>query len=74
MTMIITASEVGHGVTTERYAAKNGKTVAVVVSTSTWGDGSIHDDHFTVLDMDGNRSGIFYSRDAVMKLAESKAL
>ena len=70
----LTASEVGHGVTTERYTAKNGKRVVILVSTSTWGDGSVHDDHFTVLDMEGNRSGIFYNRDAVMKLAESKVL
>lgn len=72
--MKLTACEVGHGVTTERYSDKSGKRVVVLVSTSTWGDGSIHDDHFTVLDMDGNRSGIIYSRDAAMKIAESKVL
>ena len=70
----LAAKEIGHGVTTERYTAKNGKRVVVLVSTSAWGDGSIHDDHFTVLDMDGNRSGIIYDRSAAMKIAESKVL
>jgi len=70
----LTATEVGHGATTERYTDKNGKRVVILVSTSTWGDGSIHDDHFRVLDMDGAISGIFYSRDAAMRLAESKVL
>lgn len=68
----LTAKDVGHGVTTERYTAKNGKRVVIQVSTSTWGDGSIHDNHFSVLDMDGKRSGIFYDRGAAMRLAESK--
>ena len=70
----LTAKEVGHGVTTERYTAKNGKRVVILVSTSTWGDGSEHDDHFTILDMNGNRSGIIYDRDFAMKIAESKVI
>jgi hypothetical protein len=72
--MKLTASEVGHGVTTERYTASSGKIVVILVSTSTWGDGSIHHDHFTVLDISGNRSGIIYSRDTAMKIAKSKVL
>jgi len=30
--------------------------------------------HYTVLDMEGNRSGIFYNREAAMTLAQSKVL
>jgi hypothetical protein len=70
--MKLTASEIGHGVTTERYTA-NDKIVVILVSTSTWGDGSIHDDHFTVLDT-GGRSGIIYSRETAMKIAASRVL
>lgn len=73
MTLKLVSKFVGHGVTTERYASAKSATVALIVSTSTWGDGSTHDDHFVVLDCDGNRSGIFYSREAAMKLAEAKA-
>lgn len=68
----LTAKEVGHGVTTERYIAKNGKRVVILVSTV--GGQPETECHYTVLDMDGNRSGILYSRDATMKIAESKVL
>ena len=63
--------EVGHGVTTERYTAKNGKRVVILVSTV--GGQPETECHYTVLD-NGNRSGIIYSRDAAMKIAESKVL
>ena len=56
--------------TTERYTAKNGKTVVVVVSTV--GGRPEMECHYTVLDTEGNRSGIIYSRDAAMKIAKSK--
>lgn len=56
--------------TTERYTAKNGKTVVIVVS-AVGGKPEI-ECHYTVLDAEGNRSGIIYNRDAAMKIAESK--
>lgn len=68
----LTASEVGYGVTTERYTSKSGKRVIMLVATV--GGHPETECNYTVLDMDGNRSGIFYSRDAAMKLAESKVL
>ena len=72
--MKLTAKEVGHGVTVERYAATNGNRVVVLVSTSTWADGSVHEDHYTILGADGIRSGIIYNRGAAMEIAESKVL
>ena len=70
--MKLVKKEVGHGVTTERYTAKNGKKVVVLVSTA--GGNAAVECHYTVLDMDGNRSGCIYSRDAAMQIAESKVL
>jgi len=70
--MKLTAKEVGHGVTTERYTDKNGKRVVVMVSTS--GANPLVEFHYTILDMDGNLSGCIYSRDAAMTIAESKVL
>ena len=70
--MKLTSKEVGHGVTTERYTTSAGKRVVVLVSTD--GCNPENECHYTVLDMDGNRSGIIYSRDAAMKIAESKVL
>lgn len=70
--MKLTAKEVGYGVTTERYTAKNGNRVVILVSTV--GGQPENECHYTVLDMGGNRSGTFYNRGAAMKLAESKVL
>lgn len=69
--MKLSSKEVGHGVTTERYES-NGKKVVVLVSTV--GGHPETECHYTVLDMEGNRSGCFYDRGAAMKLAESKVL
>mgnify|MGYP006345449207 CR=1 FL=1 len=69
--MKLTAKEIGHGVTTERYVA-NGKKVVIIVSTV--GGQPETECHYVVLDMDGKRSGIIYSRDAAMKIAASKVL
>ena len=68
----LTAKEIGHGVTTERYASKSGGRVVILVATV--GGQPEQECHYTVLDMDGNRSGTIYSRDAAMKIAESKVL
>ena len=70
--MKLTATEVGHGINVERYEAKNGKRVVIIVSTQ--GNDSSAECHYTVLDSEGLRSGIIYDRDFAMKLAESKVL
>lgn len=70
--MKLTSKEIGHGVTTERYTTGAGKFIVVLVSTV----GGQHEKecHYTIIDADGNRSGIIYSRDSAMKIAESKVL
>jgi len=70
--MKLTAKEIGHGVTVERYVAKNGNKVVILVSTV--GGQPEKECHYTVLCMDGSRSGIIYNRDFAMQLAESKVL
>jgi len=70
--MKLVSKEIGHGVTTERYITPTGKRVVILVSTV---DGHPEKEcHYTVLDMEGNRSGIFYNREAAMTLAQSKVL
>ena len=70
--MKLASKEIGHGVTTERYTTSAGKRVVVLVSTV--GGQPENECHYTVLDMDGNRSGCIYSREFAMQLAESKAM
>lgn len=70
--MKLASKEFGHGVTTERYTTSTGKRVVVLVATV--GGQPQNECHYTVLDMDGNLSGIIYNREAAMTLAQSKAI
>ena len=65
MALTLDAKDVGHGVNIERYTNDAGSTVAIQVATD--GDTEYH---YQVIDRNGNRSGVLYSRESAMYLAE----
>ena len=69
MALKLDTKDVGHSVNIERYTDAAGNTVAMQVSTT--GDTECH---YQVIDRNGNRSGMLYTRDAALKIAADLAL
>lgn len=66
----LTAKELGHGINVERYSTSTGKRMVILVAVSS--NNPELECHYTVLDMEGDRSGIIYDRETAMRIAESK--
>ena len=59
----------GHGLSSERYAVR-GHYVIINIAVSKMLDRSLQECHYQVIRADGSTSGILYSRDAAMRIAE----
>jgi len=46
------ATEIGHGVKIERYVDTQGRKGCLVIHTSTWGDGSVHENFYKPQNLD----------------------
>lgn len=61
-----TATETGHGINVERYVDAHGAKGCLVVITSTWGDGSVHEEFYKPNNQD--RADPIRTRELALKV------